>query len=118
MTNKWIEHVKTFSKKNNISYACALSMPQCKESYKPVVKKNKPGFTKEETEEFTNNFVKTWKTYKKENNYIQMDNIRQKFSRYGDEFKKDLSERYPNIYKKILMSKHDPNKSIVEKKDE
>lgn len=32
--NKWIQHVKEFSKKNKISYSCALSMPECKESYK------------------------------------------------------------------------------------
>ena len=33
MVNAWIEHVKKFSKKNGLSYGCALSMPECKASY-------------------------------------------------------------------------------------
>ena len=34
MPNKWIEHVKKFSKENNIAYGCAISDPKCKASYK------------------------------------------------------------------------------------
>jgi hypothetical protein len=33
MTNKWVEHVKAYAVKNNISYSCAMSMPDCKASY-------------------------------------------------------------------------------------
>ena len=33
MPNKWVEHVKAFAAKNNLSYACALSKPECKQSY-------------------------------------------------------------------------------------
>lgn len=33
MTNSWIEHVKKYAKDNNISYACALSMPEVKKTY-------------------------------------------------------------------------------------
>lgn len=33
-TNKWIEHVKSFSKKHNIKYSEALKDPKCKASYK------------------------------------------------------------------------------------
>jgi len=32
--NKWIEFVRAFAKKNNISYACAVSTPECKEEYR------------------------------------------------------------------------------------
>ena len=39
MVNKWIEHVKEFSKKHNISYACALSHPDLKNDYQKVIKK-------------------------------------------------------------------------------
>lgn len=31
--NSWIEHVKMYSKKNNISYKNALKHPDCKSSY-------------------------------------------------------------------------------------
>ena len=29
----WIQHIKNFAKKNNVSYGCALSMPECKKEY-------------------------------------------------------------------------------------
>jgi len=32
--NKWVEHVKAFSKKNNISYGCAISNEDCKKEYR------------------------------------------------------------------------------------
>ena len=42
MTNKWIEHVRKYAKDNNISYACALSTPECKNTYiKPLSKSKK-----------------------------------------------------------------------------
>jgi len=36
MPNAWIEHVRNFAEENNLSYACALSDPRCKESYQPA----------------------------------------------------------------------------------
>ena len=39
MPNAWIEHVKEWSKENNLSYGCAISKPECKEAYQK--KKNK-----------------------------------------------------------------------------
>lgn len=32
--SKWITHVKDFAKRNNVSYGCALSMPECKAEYR------------------------------------------------------------------------------------
>lgn len=34
MPNRWVEHVKSFAAKNNLSYGCALSKPECKETYR------------------------------------------------------------------------------------
>jgi len=34
MPNAWIEHIKKFSKENNTTFACALSNPKTKETYK------------------------------------------------------------------------------------
>ena len=34
MANAWDEHVKQYAKDNNVSYGCALSLPDCKASYK------------------------------------------------------------------------------------
>ena len=33
MPNAWIEHIKSWSRKHNVSYGCALSMPECKNAY-------------------------------------------------------------------------------------
>lgn len=34
MPNQWIDHVKKFAADNNLSYGCALSKPECKETYR------------------------------------------------------------------------------------
>jgi len=40
MPNAWIQHVKKFARDNNMAYACAISDPRCKSSYKkPAVAK-------------------------------------------------------------------------------
>jgi hypothetical protein len=31
MPNAWVEHIKQFAKDNNVSFGCALSMPECKD---------------------------------------------------------------------------------------
>jgi hypothetical protein len=43
MPNAWVEHIKKYAKKNNLSYSCAMTMPDCKNSYK----KTKESKTKE-----------------------------------------------------------------------
>ena len=43
MPNRWVEHVKEFARKNNISYGCALSDPNLKKGYIPIGdKRRKP----------------------------------------------------------------------------
>ena len=39
MTNPWVEHVKKYAKDNNLSYGCALSTPECKNTYKKALSK-------------------------------------------------------------------------------
>ena len=36
MANAWVEHIRKFAKDNNITYGCALSTPECKNSYVKV----------------------------------------------------------------------------------
>jgi hypothetical protein len=33
MVNAWIIHVKEFAKKHDLSYGCAISTPECRQSY-------------------------------------------------------------------------------------
>ena len=46
MPNKWVEHVRQFAKENGLSYGCALSTAECRESYQsskaPKVQKIHP----------------------------------------------------------------------------
>ena len=46
MVNKWVEHVRQFAKENGLSYGCALSTAECRESYQsskaPKVQKINP----------------------------------------------------------------------------
>ena len=41
MTNPWVEHIKKYAKDNNLSYGCALSTPECKNTYKKALSKSK-----------------------------------------------------------------------------
>ena len=45
MPNAWITHVRKFAEEHNLTYACALSTPECKETYKPIANYN-PQLTK------------------------------------------------------------------------
>tara|TARA_R110000772_G_C13250663_1_gene434514 strand:- start:547 stop:1293 length:747 start_codon:yes stop_codon:yes gene_type:complete len=48
MPNDWIEHVRAFAKKNNLSYGCAITNPNVKDGY---VKKSKPVTVKKSKEQ-------------------------------------------------------------------
>jgi RNA polymerase primary sigma factor len=48
MPNAWVEHIKKYAKENNLSYSCAMTMPDCKNSYKKTKEsKTKESKTKE-----------------------------------------------------------------------
>jgi len=71
MPSKWIEHIKDFASRNNLSYGCALSDPRCKEEYhknKPqkLTSKEKKEVAGMEAEESTGDINR--KLYKKEEN--------------------------------------------------
>ena len=56
MPNAWVEHIKKYAKENNLSYGCALSMPDCKNS---CYKKTKESKTKESNELAFDSFSNT-----------------------------------------------------------
>ena len=60
MANAWVEHIKKYAKDNNVSYGCALSMPDCKASYQKT-KESKP--TTKESKEIKE--TKPYTMYKK-----------------------------------------------------
>jgi hypothetical protein len=53
MANQWTTHVKDYAQRNNLSYGCALSKPECKAEYrekypKPLTKKQLKAKAEEE----------------------------------------------------------------------
>jgi hypothetical protein len=50
MANRWIEHVREFAKRNNTTYACAISTPECKEEYRKKYGSRKKLTQKQERE--------------------------------------------------------------------
>jgi hypothetical protein len=69
MKNPWIEHIKRFSKKHNITYACALSKAECRESYK----QKKPMSSEESSSAGASEYINKVRFFKKvkpnENDY-------------------------------------------------
>ena len=41
MPNAWVEHIKKYAKDNILSYVCALSTPECKNTYVKSTPKQK-----------------------------------------------------------------------------
>ena len=70
MPNQWVSHVKEFAADNNLSYGCALSKPECKETYRAkygVSKKlsKKDNILKMEAEDNRSKMVATQEKKKK-----------------------------------------------------
>ena len=57
MVNKWVEHVRQFAKENGLSYGCALSTAECRESYQSS---KAPKATKKATKTKVNPQVKAY----------------------------------------------------------
>lgn len=53
MPNKWITFVKAWSAKNNTSYGCAISKPECKAEYQQLNPKPAPKPKKVKQEDLT-----------------------------------------------------------------
>ena len=45
--NPWILHVKNYAQRNDLSYGCALSTPECKEEYQQNKKPKEQDYTKQ-----------------------------------------------------------------------
>ena len=51
MANPWIEHVKQKAKELNVSYGCAITLPEVRKTYKPLAKPSKPTKPQRKTEQ-------------------------------------------------------------------
>jgi len=102
MPNKWIEHVKQFSKTHNLSYGCALSHPDLRTTYTPVIKKSHKE-KREEREEIIFNQIRNNILSKiKHMNDDDKPLIRMKFNGLNIKIKDDIKNNYPKHYDKLF----------------
>ena len=102
MANAWIEHVKKYSKDNNKSYGCSISDPQCKATYKPVIKKTKKEKREEQTiinqTQARNQFLNRLKDMKEDEKPI----LKMKFSTLNESIREDIKNNYSKYYNKLF----------------
>ena len=102
MVNKWIEHVKEFSKKHNISYACALSHPNLKNDYQKVIKKTYKQ-KREEKEQIIFDQLK-YNILSKIKNMTEDDKplIKMKYNNLHNSIKEDIKNYHSKYYNKLF----------------
>ena len=102
MTNKWIEFVKSEAKKNNLSYACALTNKDITSKYEKVKKKTKDEKELLKEKVIINQTIRTIK--EKIKNMKDMDGpiIRMKFDSYSPKIKEEFKIKYPKYFEKLF----------------
>ena len=102
MPNKWIEHVKEFSKKNNISYACALTHPDLKKDYEPVIKRSYKDKMDEKRNLIQKEEIKIF--IKKIKNMSDDDKplLKMKFNSLNSKIRDDIKNNYAQYYDKLF----------------
>lgn len=102
MPNKWIEHVKDYSKKNNMSYACALSDPDIKNNYEKVVRKSKKQIKDEKIQLFIAQNIEMLKNKIKNMKDEDKVIIRMKVNSYNKTVRDGLQLKYPRLWEKLF----------------
>ena len=102
MPNKWIQHVKDFATKNQISYSCALSHPNIKDGYVKVVKKSKKEINEEKIKIFVAQNIEMLKNKIKNMDPDDKPIIRMKVKGYNQAVQDGLRDKYPKYYKKLF----------------
>ena len=102
MPNKWIEHVKEFSKKHNLAFGCALSHPDLKKEYQPVIKKSHKEKREEKEkivyDQIRNNLLSKIKHMDDDDKPL----IRMKFNGLNIKIKDDIKNNYTKYYDKLF----------------
>ena len=92
MGNRWLDHVRDYSKKYNISFACALSLKACRDAYK-----SHDDIKQENIKLTSNNFARELKNMKDENKPL----LRMRFNKYSKQVQEHIEKQYPNLLKEL-----------------
>ena len=104
--NEWFNHVKKYAAEHNVSYACALSHPDCKNSYTKLTKPPKKE-KQEQQEQQTQDILKSiaaaliGKIKSSLNNEQELTFLRSSFQKKSKKFQEYFIKNYPNAYKKL-----------------
>jgi hypothetical protein len=100
MTNKWILHIKKWAKNNNKSYACAVSDPECKNSYNKPIQKEKQNINKQKVNklEYDLKLEREIKNKQKELKLKKEKEVKPK-----KETKKEIQKKEKEIRYKLLL---------------
>ena len=102
MVNPWILHIKEYAKKNNVSYACALSKPDIKEGYQTSSKKSKKEKDDEKAQFYINQNINILKNRVKNMEENDKPILRMKFNSYNSQVKEGFKSKYPKYYDKLF----------------
>ena len=102
MPNKWINNVKEFSKKNNISFGCALSHPDLKKDYQPVIKISAKQKREEREkiifEQLRNNLLYKIKKMTDDDKPL----LKMKYNSLNAKIRDDIKNNYTKYYDKLF----------------
>ena len=93
MSNPWLKHVKDYAEKNNISYACALSLKQCRETYK-----SKDDINKDQIKKVAEKFVDELRKMQDRDKPL----LRMKYNRYNKDVKQYIDNSHSKLLKELL----------------
>ena len=95
--NPWVEHVRKYAATHNISYMCAISHPDCKNSYVKV----DPAIAKQKQQDLDTRIMKSVSKniIEKMNNNIATG--KSSFKQTSIEFKKYFKLNRPEEYNKL-----------------
>ena len=102
MVNKWVEFIKTEAKKNNISYACALTNKEITSKYEKVQKKTKDEKELLKEKVIISQIIRTLKEKIKNMKDMDIPIIRMKYDSYSPKIKEEFKIKYPKYYNKLF----------------
>jgi hypothetical protein len=112
MSNPWVKHIRNFAEKHKMSYACALTSPECRSSYTKMSederKKSKEELKKKkerEIEETVRDICATIANKVRNEDESKFPYVRLRFNKTSDRVKQYFIKHYAREYKKLFPNR-------------
>ena len=100
--NRWIQHVKTYAKKNGLSYGCAMSKSDLKDGYIPSVKMSNKEKMKIKDDAIIKGIVNSLVNRIKNMSDADRPVVLMKFHAASSEVKEIIKREYPIYFSKLI----------------